>query len=136
MNKLLILFFAIFLNSNAFSQSKISKIFSKESIYIFNNIKDIYKFEYENYNVRIYSIVNLKGKNITQGTDEKKSDLFIAISEIGEYPKQKLFKLSNIYLFHNESFKLIDNEKFILFEFDADVYIDKKITKKHFIQKL
>ena len=92
MNKLLILFFAIFLNSNAFSQSKISKIFSKESIYIFNNIKDIYKFEYENYNVRIYSIVNLKGKNITQGTDEKKSDLFIAISEIGEYPKQKLFK--------------------------------------------
>lgn len=77
---------------------------------LLNNFMVLKDFKTENLTVKIISIDNLPGSaGFSNG--EITNDIYIAVSELDEYPNQNLFKISNLYNPEIENIDLSDNDK-------------------------
>jgi hypothetical protein len=110
----LILFFCF----NSYSQNTIEKIQSEELNFIFNHIRNHNHFESQSLSVNIYLVDQRSKKHYFKETDEVLSDLYVGVSEFGEHPNTKLFRISNIMSIDSNSVKIYESpKKYISFEY-------------------
>ncbi|WP_288339920.1 hypothetical protein [uncultured Roseivirga sp.] len=75
---------------------QLEKVENRDQIELFNSIKKIERFEAKVFRVNVLFIENPPGSAGFEGTGEVSNDLFLAISEFDEFPRQNLFVLRDI----------------------------------------
>lgn len=89
--------FYFFIATNAHSQGKEFKKINNTGLNkVLNNLRKTYELETTNIFVRVYIVSNKSGSAKQAESDEVTNNIYVAISEIGEAPRQSLFVLKNV----------------------------------------
>lgn len=90
------LFFSII--NTAHSQNKEFKKVNNVGLnHVLNNLRKTYELETANIFVRVYIVGNKSGSAKQPESDEVTNNIYVAISEIGENPRQSLFVWKDIF---------------------------------------
>ena len=73
-------------------------------------------------------------KSYFKYTDEQLNDLYIAISEFDETPKQQLFRINNIYDLNADKIKISDSLSLKIKFKISFLYKDSIVEKENFIE--
>ncbi|WP_321322517.1 hypothetical protein [Labilibaculum sp.] len=121
---IVILGFLISINCLAQDSIQIDSINNEEIVDIFNTIQLLKEFKTENLMIRLFSYGNESG-SAGFNNGEITDDIYFAVSEIDELPKQSLFRIKNLY--STEIVSIVDskNDKVLI----ALTHIENK-TKK------
>jgi hypothetical protein len=118
MKKMSFITILIFSSTFIFSQRKTEIIKSKELNFIFNNMYQHYRFETNNNSFNFFLVKQRSNKFYFDETDETLNDLYLGVSEFGEYPEQQLFRISNIISIDTNSIKFKEGvKKYIEFNY-------------------
>ncbi len=101
---LIILGFLISIPSYAQNNIQIDSINNLELVDIFNRIQLLQEFKTENLMIRLFSYGNESG-SAGFNNGEITHDIYFAVSEFDELPKQSLFRIKNLYSTLNSSHK-------------------------------
>ncbi len=133
MKKYFLLIFLL-LSLSSYSQIDIRKVKSKELTFALNNINKDYKFETEKHLIKFFMIKQRSRKSYFKYTDEQLNDLYIAISEFDETPKQQLFRINNIYDLNADKIKISDSLSLKIKFKISFLYKDSIVEKENFIE--
>jgi hypothetical protein len=100
MKKLLLLFilfsFLVVFSANA-QQLPVQKVNNTSLSYVLNNIRSTHTAETAGISVNVYVVSNKSGSAKQPETHEVTDNIYIAVSEFDEQPKQSLFVIKNLY---------------------------------------
>ncbi len=121
---LIILGFLISLSCFSQGDLRIDTINKEEIVDVFNRIELLKEFKTENLMIRLFSYGNESG-SVGFNNGEITHDIYFAVSEFDELPKQSLFRIKNLY--STEIVSIVDskNDK-VLIEL---THIENKIKK-------
>jgi len=98
MKKSLVLFVLFLICHAAYSQQpSAQKIKNTTLTYVLNNIRSTHKAETRDCNVTIFVVSNKSGSAKRPESHEVTDNIYIAVSEFDEYPKQTLFVIKDLY---------------------------------------
>jgi hypothetical protein len=78
-------------------QLPVQKVNNASLSYVLNNIRSTHKAETADIFVTVYSVSNKSGSAKQPETHEVTDNIYIAVSEFDEQPKQSLFVIKNLY---------------------------------------
>lgn len=121
---LIILGFSISLSCFAQHDLQIDSITNEEIVKILNTIELLKEFKTENLMIRLFQYGNEIGST---GFDngEITHDIYFAVSEFDELPKQSLFRIKNLYAVEIESINDSDNDRVLI----VLTYVENKTRK-------
>jgi len=91
--------FSVLLFSQSANAQKpsVQKLNNANLSYVLNNIRSTHKAETAGFAVTVYVVSNKSGSAKQPETDEVTDNIYIAVSEFDEQPKQSLFVVKNLY---------------------------------------
>jgi len=122
---LIILGFSISLSCFAQNDLQIDSITNEEIVKILNRIELLKEFKTENLIIRLFQYGNESG---SAGFDngEITHDIYFAVSEFDELPKQSLFRIKNLYAVEIENINDSDNDRVLI----GLTYVENKTRKR------
>ncbi|BAX81827.1 hypothetical protein [Labilibaculum antarcticum] len=125
MKRILVIFgFLLSISCSSQNRIQIDSISNEEIVDIFNRIELLREFKTEDLMIRLFSYANESG-SAGFNSGEITNDIYFAVSEFDELPKQSLFKIKNLYSTEIVSIDEIKNDKVLI----TLVHIENK-TKK------
>lgn len=125
---LLLALSSFFYNGSLQAQNpQIIKANNNNLSYILNNIRTSFTSETKTISVKLYQVSNKSGSAKQPETDEVTDNLYVAISEFDEQPKQMLFVIKNVYAPKNITLSPQPDQKIKL----TFVYKDKGQPQKY-----
>ena len=78
---------------------KYKEVKNSDLTYVLNNIVKTTRFTDDKNSllIRVYVVADASGSAHTEGTDEVTNSIYIAVSNNGETPEQRLFRLASVY---------------------------------------
>lgn len=116
---------------NSFSQHiKAEKIDDTNIVSLLNNVREYRQFKSAGLTTKLFVISNPSGSALIPEGDEVTDNIYIAISEYDEQPKQSLFCVKNVYAISKIQLeKAVKNTISISFS-----YIEHKVIRKSTIK--
>ncbi len=87
----------LFYQTVSAQQLPVQKVNNASLSYVLNNIRSTHKAETAHIFVTVYAVSNKSGSAKQPETHEVTDNIYIAVSEFDENPKQSLFVIKNLY---------------------------------------